>query len=260
MRLPSPVSVGVAILALAFLGSHVASAAPAWTMKDVQALAAAKSWNELLAGAENVPPASRGSDWAGLVSQAARARLQALTAEASSGSQAQELVDLVTKSEAKYGFLRSDSAYMKSKSGALASLVGLCEQTRAVGCAACLEAVSRGLQTFPKGAAAKIAMLMGEEDRFPSETLRYWAIAAEEDRASCEMGALQNGAFTALGSENAELNATGVKVAKLCYAKLEPGFIDQLKSSAKGSAFANNVCPMLKAHGKTSMIIRDQCP
>ncbi len=240
--------------------SQLAGAAPAWSMKDVQALAAAKSWNELLAGANNVPPAARSADWAIAVSQAAGSRLQELVVESSNGSQAQDIVDLVTKSEAKYSFLAHDTSYLKAKSTSVDSVVGFCVKSRSAGCSEALEALARGLTTLPNGDAAKIALLMSDDGRMPSETFHFWAMAADDDVANCKYGGMQSATLGALAADKAELRAQGVKAAKLCYALMEDGLVDQLKSVDKGSLYANSVCPLLKTHGKSSMIVRDKCP
>jgi hypothetical protein len=246
--------------ALVLSCSQLAVAAPTWSMKDVQALAANKSWNELLAGATNVPPATRSADWATTVSLAAGSRLQELVAESSSATQAQDIVDLVTKSEAKYAFLVHDASYLKAKSTSVDSVVGFCVKSRSLGCSEALEALARGLTTLPKGAAATIALLMSDDGRMPSDTFPFWAMAADDDTANCKYGGLQSAALGALAADKAELRAQGVKVAKTCYAVIEDGLVAQLQSVEKGSPFANSVCPLFKAHGKTTMVIRDKCP
>jgi hypothetical protein len=139
---------------------QTASAAPTWSMKDVRALVAAKSWNELLAGADKVPPSDRSSEWAGLVSRAAGERLRELAAEPSGDTQVQGIVDAVTKSEEKYPFLIKDSAYLGAKASALESVAAFCERAQVYGCGSAIEALSRGLQTMPKGVALKTALLL----------------------------------------------------------------------------------------------------
>jgi hypothetical protein len=253
-------SAWIATAALITSLSQLAGAAPAWSMKDVQALATAKSWDELLAGANNVPPAARSADWATLVSQAAGSRLQELVAESSNASQAQDIVDLVTKSEAKYSFLAHDASYLKAKSTSVDSVVGFCMKSRSTGCSEALEALARGLTTLPKGDAAKIALLMSDDGRMPSETFHFWAMAADDDAANCKYGGMQSATLGALAADKAELRARGVKTANICYAVMEDGLVDQLRSVDKGSPYANSVCPLLKAHGRSSMIVRDKCP
>jgi hypothetical protein len=241
--------------------SQTAFAAPAWTMKDVQALAAAKSWKELLAGADSVPPSARTPEWAPLVSQAASNRLQELGAEPSTEAQATGVIEAVVKAEEKYPFLLKDADYLNRKSSSLVSLVAFCDRSRAWGCGSVLEAISRGLQSFPKGMAGKIALLMGDDGHFPSQTLRFWAMAAREDTSSCAFGALQSGAMTALqGDPKGDVAKTGVTVASACYEPWETGLLDQLHKESKGDAYAQNVCPILKGHGKSTMIMRDKCP
>src|SRR5580704_12390445 len=167
-------------------------------MKDVQALAATKSWNELLAGATNVPPAARSADWTTTVSLAAGSRLQELVAESSSATQAQDIVDLVTKSEAKYSFLIRDASYLKAKSTSVDSVVGFCVKSRSAGCSDALAALARGLSTLPKGAAAKIALLMADDGHMPSDTFPFWAMAADDDAANCKYGGLSSATLGAL--------------------------------------------------------------
>jgi hypothetical protein len=250
----------IAAVALIASLSELAGAAPTWSMKDLQALAATKSWNELLAGANNVPPAARSADWATTVSQAAASRLQELVAESSNASQAQDIVDLVTRAEAKYSFLARDASYLKAKSTSVDAVVGFCVKSRSAGCSEALEALARGLTTLPKGDAAKIALLMTDDGRMPSETFHFWALAADDDVANCKYGGMQSATLGALAADKAELRAQGVNAAKVCYALIEDGLVDQLRSVDKGSPYTDSVCPLLKAHGKTTMVVRDKCP
>ncbi len=237
-----------------------AVAAPTWSMKDVQALVATRSWNELLAGATSVPPSARSADWATTVAQAAGSRLQELVAETAGATQVQDIVDLVTKSEAKYSFLLRDASYLKARSTSVDSVVEFCVKSRSAGCSEWLEALARGPSTLPKGAAAKIALLMANDGRMPSETFPFWAMAADDDAANCNYGGLSSATLGALAADKAELRAQAVKVAKTCYAPMEDGLIFQLKSVDTGSPFAISVCPLLKAHRKSSMVVRDKCP
>src|SRR6202142_4332144 len=197
-------SASIATAALITSLGQLAAAAPTWSMKDVQALAAAKSWNELLAGANNVPPAARSADWATTVSQAAGSQLQELVAESSNGSQAQDMLDLVMKSEAKYSFLAHDASYLKAKSTSVDSIVGFCVKSRSAGCSEALEALARGLTTLPKGDAAKIALLMTDAGRMPSETFHFWAMAADDDAANCKYGGMQSATLSAPAADKAE--------------------------------------------------------
>ncbi len=230
------------------------------SMQDLKALEKQQAWRELVDKADHVAPAERTPDFNSIVIHGATGLVTQIDGSSGAIKQATETAQEVTSIEKKYAFVTNNAEYTDAKGKALGAVAEACSRGSTYGCGSLIEALSKGVQKFPKGAARKIAVLMGEEGRFPSEVLRFWSLAAEDDKANCQHGTLKRSVIFGLNQDPAAADAkTAVKAAQICAGQLDEGLMEGIRKTEKNSAFARNACPLLKARGKNNMAMRDKC-
>lgn len=227
------------------------------SMPDLQALARQNSWTELLDGATRVKPAARTADWTRLVTSAATHVLDDIDRGGNSDLRAAgKLVEAIPAAESRYGFLRTDKTYLAGKARALARVVAACSHDR-YGCGGFIDALADGVERFPAGVARQIALLLADET-MPSQTVHYWALAADDDKDACGDGRLELAVLGALRGGGARV-ADAQRAAATCYAALEVSLVTALDKARPKDPFIANACPVLKAHG-TKTIVKKKCP
>jgi hypothetical protein len=234
-------------------------------MQDLHALDRQKQWTELLAAADRVKPAARTADWARLVTAAATHVVEDIQRTGASGlRQARSLIAVVPAAEHKYAFLVSDAGYLGAKSKALQGVVSACGREAIAGCGAVVASLADGIARFPPGTAKAIALLVAD-DLTPAESVHFWALAADDDKDTCNHGLLGRAVVRALRSASAPAQvADAQRAAGTCYAALEQALVDELvatKDSAKERPlYLTNACPVLKAHGAMTIAKKKKCP
>jgi hypothetical protein len=226
------------------------------SMQDIQALARQQSWTELLDSADRVKPSARTADWNKLVTTAATHVVDDIDRGDSGLGAAEKLVSAIPTAEKKYGFLKADKAYLAGKAKALGRVVAACGHER-YGCGSLIDVLADGVDKFPSGVARQIALLMSD-DTMPSQTVRYWALAAEDDKDACQDGRLELAVLGALRGSGGRL-ADAQRAAATCYAALEVSLVKALDAARPKDPFIANACPVLKARG-TKTIVKKKCP
>ncbi len=231
------------------------------SMPDVQALAKAQQWTELLDRAERVKPAARTADWARLVTDAATHVVQQIEAASTSGWRAaSDLADVVPRAEHAYPFLVTDAAYLGAKAKALQSLVPACVHAAEYDCSGFVAALADGITKFPPGTAKSIADLFGAN----ADGVHFWALAVDDDKAVCSDAILARSVVFAL-RESAVPRQVGdaEHVAATCYAALETALLDELVATPDDTkprpAYLKNACPVLKTHGAMTITKKKKC-
>jgi hypothetical protein len=256
MTRPLPLIAALAF-ALAPVLAAPAAAGDELSMQDIQALARQQSWTELLDSADRVKPSARSADWTRLVASAATHVVEQIDRDSDSGLRAAEkLVAAIPAAEKKYGFLLADKAYLAGKAKALSRVVAACSHERH-GCGAFVDALADGVDKFPAGVARQIALLL-TDDSAPSQTIRYWALAADDDKDACKDGRLELAVLGALRGFSGRL-ADAQRAATTCYAALEITLINALDAAKPKDPFITNACPVLKAHGSKT-VVKKKCP
>lgn len=232
------------------------------TMHDVQALAQRHAWRELLDTAAHVAPAARDADWEPLVRTAAANVVDGIARSSASDLRAaNQLVEVVPGAERTYAFLTGDRRYVEAKGRALARVAAACTDGDLDGCGTVIEQLADGVQHFPPGTARAIAVLLSE-DEMPSQTIRFWALAADDDAAACRDGRLAHAVIDVLdGAGSGAPLAAAQRAAARCYAALEPALVRELEASdpAAKPPFLRNACPVLKTHGARTVLKKKKC-
>ena len=229
-----------------------AQAAPSseLTMADLQALDKAQSWTELLDSADRVKPSARTPDWNKLVTSAATHVIDQIDHESESGLRtAEKLIAAIPAAEHKYTFIKSDKGYIAHK----ATLVG-----RIANAGGFIEELADGIDKFPPGVAKKIALIVSEE-KFPSETIHYWALAADDDKEACGDGRLEAAVVNVLRGGGGSKVADAQRAAGTCYSELEASLVKELDAAKPKDQFIANACPVMKAHGAKT-VVKKKCP
>lgn len=258
MTKPIAIFICVALLAPAL-------AAPALTMQDIQALAKQQSWSELLDQAQRVDPAARTAAWNQLIRTAAAHVITAIEKDSDSDWRAAErLVAVVPEIERKYAFLTSDKPYVQAKAALIARVVDACGRSDAFGCGSVIEALADGVDTFPAGTARTIALLISEE-KSPADAIHFWALAAADDVEACRDGRAERAVLAVLrGGKTGKPLADAQRAADRCYAVIETALtrelIDTDATAKPQPAFLRNACPVLKKHGKLTVLKKKKCP
>lgn len=227
------------------------------SMPDVQALAKAQQWTELLDRAERVKPAARTADWSRLVTDAATHVVQQIEVASTSGWRAAaELADVVPRAEHTYPFLVTDAAYLGAKAKALQSLVPTCVHAAEYDCSGFVAALADGITKFPPGTAKAIAELFGAN----ADGVHFWALATDDDKAVCNDAILARSVVFAL-RESAVPRQVGdaARTAAACYAALETALLDELVAADDKSTYLKNACPVLKTHGAMTIAKKKKC-
>jgi len=242
-----------------------ALAADALTMADVQALDKQQSWSELLDKADRVRPAERTADWSRLIRGAAIHVLDQIAKDGDSDWHAAgRLIEVVPAAEHKYGFLVTDKDYLDGKSRALARVAAMCAHGDVDGCGTFIEYLADGVEHFPKGTARQIALMLSEE-KMPSQTIHFWALAAADDQDACKDGRLEHAVINVLrGAAGDRGVADAQRAAATCYAALESTLvrtlIDSDETAKPPPPYLHNACPVLKTHGAMTVVKRKKCP
>jgi hypothetical protein len=248
----------LSIAALVAALTTPAFAADELAMADLQALASQHSWTELLDSAVRVKPSARTADWTKLVTSAATHVVEDIDRDSDSGLRAAEkLVAAIPVAEARYGFLKADKPYLAGKAKALSRVVAACSRG-GHGCGAFIDALADGIDRFPSGVARQIALLM-TEDAAPSQTVRYWALAADDDKDACKDGRLERAVLGVLRGSGGARTADAQRAATTCYEALEIALVSALDAAKAKDPFIANACPVLKAHG-TKTVVKKKCP
>ena len=248
-----------ALIVLALLTS-AALAADDLTLADLQALEKQQAWTELLDKADRVKPAARTGDWTRLVRAAAAHVIEQIANDSADWRTAARLIEIVPAAEHRYSFLVGDKAYIDGKAKALARVASLCAREDIGGCGTYIEYLADGVTRFPKGTAREIALLLSEE-QLPSLTVRFWALAADDDREVCQNGRLSRAVVNVLrgaGGDRAVPDAQ--RAAATCYADLEQVLVRELIAAKDASAYVKNACPVLKTHGAQTVLKKKKCP
>ena len=253
------------LVSIYLLAATVAHADAELSMSDLQALDKQKQWSELLDGADRVKPAARTADWARLVTAAATHVAEQIERAGSSGvRQAQRLIELVPAAERSYPFLVTDAGYLDAKAKALHGVATACDHEANARCGAVLAALADGIRRFPPGTAKTIARLVAA-DLSPADSVHFWALAADDDKDTCEHAQLGRAVVQALRGASAPGQvADAQRAATTCYAALEPALVEALvatKDDAKERPlYLKNACPVLKARGGMTIAKKQKCP
>jgi hypothetical protein len=246
-----------AILLVFVLGSAHALAEEV-LMKDLQALATHGSWRELLATAIEVKASTRDAGWRKLVVSAAVHVVNEIAAATSGLSSTQDLLLVVPRAEAMYGFLRDDTAYLDAKAKAVQRVAASCGGEQ-IDCAGIVLALSAGIQRFPKGTARRLAELV-ERDIGAAEALHFWRVAVAEQREACKEPGVERAVIRVLASDAAGAPLDeALNTARTCLVQLESGLLQALIDAEDGSAFARNACPMLKSRPGATVTKKKKC-
>jgi len=244
-------------IVLALLAS-AALAADDLTIADLQALEKQQAWTELLDKADRVKPAARTGDWTRLVRAAAGHVIEQIANDSADWRTAARLIEIVPAAEHRYSFLIADKAYVDGKAKALARVASLCAREDIGGCGTYIEYLADGVTRFPKGTAREIAMLLSEE-KLPSLTVRFWALAADDDRDVCQNGRLARAVVNVLRGAGGGI-ADAQRAAATCYADLEQVLVRELIDAKDASPYLKNACPVLKTHGAQTVVKKKKCP
>jgi hypothetical protein len=246
-------------LLLVVLMSRVASAAPELTMQDLQALDKQGSWSELLDKADLVKPTARTADWRSLVEGAATHVLEQIDKTSHSDWRAlATLASLVPAAELKYAFLTTSKPYLAGKARTLSPIIAACARDGGGGCGMLVASLTDGIDQPPKGMARDIALLLPDD---PSGSVRFWALASDGDKASCEHPQLQHAVIDTLRRSTADRQiADARRAAGTCYAALEAALLADLVASKPRPQFIKNACPVLKSHGTQTTAKKKLCP
>ncbi len=248
----------IPILLVLLLGSTRALADEV-PMKELQALAAHGSWGELLATAIKVKPSARDADWRKLVVSAAVHVVNAGSDTASGLASAEELLGVVPPAEAMYGFLRDDASYLDAKARGVQRVAAACGGQEGDDCGRILLALSAGIQRFPRGTARRVAQLV-ERDASAMDALHFWRAAVAEQGEVCKEPGVKRAVIGVLASD-----AVGVPLeealntARTCFVQLESELLEALIEADDGSAYARNVCPMLKSRPGGAIAKKKKC-
>ncbi|MGE0632834.1 MAG: hypothetical protein AB7O96_10515 [Pseudobdellovibrionaceae bacterium] len=228
-------------------------------MDDLKSLSQQKMWGEILEKAASVEPSERTVDWNKIVTSAAIAEVQEVADQSTQEfAQADKAVHVISKAEPKYPFLLKNAEYIKAKSAALGKVADVCSKNSSYGCGALIELLSKGVSTYPKGTAFKIALLLGEET-VPSQTMKFWSLAVKDDPANCEHGSVLRAVRGALKGPAGSGVTEAQNAARTCIASVEKDLMDALGKSEPGSDFAKNFCPIVKDRGGYNMVKKQKC-
>jgi hypothetical protein len=248
----------IAALVAAMTPAIAAHAGDELSMKDLQALARLQSWTELLDSADRVKPSARAADWTRLVTAAATHVVEQIDRDGDSGLRAAEkLVAAIPAAEARFGFLRADKPYLAGKAKALGHVVAACGHA-GYGCGRFIDALADGVDRFPTGVARQIALMM-TDDASPSQAIRYWALAADDDPEACQDGRLERAVLDVLHGSGGARVADAQRAATACYPALEIALVSALDAARPKDPFIANTCPVLRTHG-TKTIVKKKCP
>jgi hypothetical protein len=229
------------------------------TMQDLQALDRQQAWTELLERADQVKPAGRTADWQKLVITAARHVVEQIDRDSAGGQRAAEaLVAVVPAAEHRYGFLKADKDYLTNKSKVIVRIVAVCAREGYGGCGTIVDALADGIDRFPAGVAADIARLVSD-DKGPAQAIRYWALAADDDKANCRDGRVERAVVDALHGRAGARVPDAQRAAASCIDALEIKLVRELDAAAPKDPFIANACPVLKARGAKTAV-KKKCP
>jgi hypothetical protein len=248
----------VTIWLVLVLGGSVALAEEV-PMKELQALASHGSWRELLGSAIKVKPSTRDADWRKLVVSAAVHVVNDTTDASSGASSTQDLLMIVPRAEAMYGFLRDDTGYLDAKARAVQRVAAACASGEQLDCAGIVLALSAGIQRFPRGTARRLAELV-ERDAGAAEALHFWRVAIAEQRELCKEPGVARSVVSVLASDAAGAALEeALNTARTCLVQLESGLLEALIDADDGSAFTRNACPMLKSRPGATVMKKKKC-
>lgn len=233
--------------------SSTAPAAPAFAMKDLEALGARGAHKELLARALDVPASQRSKKWEALVATSATAVL-----EKAAENDAFEALKLDESLRELYPQATRAPGYRAVQSRAVAGGIGACfvevkklerrllsERAHIPDCARMAELYVERAQA-PPSEALELARLV-RRNRHPSMAAGLFLAAAPGPGApACKDPGLEQATLSALHERpGTPLAAAGKTLAfERCYAELAPSLKGELARSAESSYFVN-ACPDL---------------
>jgi hypothetical protein len=220
-----------------------------YTMADLQALAARSSWEELLAHAEDVPPAQRTPAWDSLIETAATGYVTNLGAQADS-------YDAVFASQAllrRFPRLSSSAGFMSKRGEAGKAAAARCLERASVG-QHCID----GMKSFLEGpnTGADVGFAFGKiarknQNAYVAVPFFDWSLNKKTDSASCSDEDLQLAVVAGLGLPPDEANASGARHIAVggCWERLHPAIAQGLQDPSAGSYYIDNACAVLKQKG-----------
>ncbi|MGZ3724016.1 MAG: hypothetical protein ACXVA9_13830 [Bdellovibrionales bacterium] len=246
------------------------AAAPGLTTADLVALQSQAKWIDLLNSCDQVQPESRDAKWKSVVSNASSENLKQIlvlnqvqrSPEELSGK-IHQISSATIKTETDFPFVMTSSDYMKTKLQALVTLISICSDEkngRLFDCAQSITNLSGEIKTLPKGVAQKAVAIMKNRGGSSATQFQYRILDAQERHDGCKDKDFQYMIFENLTrpAKSPELNLA-LSALETCKAETEDELMNRFTQSAKGETFEQNVCPLLKKRGKSTMLIRAKC-
>ncbi len=233
-----------------FLWCGAASAAPAYTLDDLQALERQQAWHELWRHLDDVAPAQRTETWQGLLERSALGHLQELDADAATA--------LALDAPLRFDALKRSKPFMARRASVGLAGLASCVLRGADGCAdrfASLWALDPSNAELALGAARLLA-----KGKAPQTAAPLWARAVAAGRRECSDEGLERSVLTALGAPAGDplISPAQELASGACWPTLKEPLVDRFINGS--AAYRSNTCALLKAKGALSPLSSKQCP
>ncbi len=235
------------------------AADPAYSMKDLRALADQGAWSELAAHLEDIRPGERGADWNAVLEQTAMGLLE-------QGGQASDSYSAISTTEGligRYPKLKAVKPFMAKRAEVGLKAYGVCFQDN-YGADQCLQDLTKFVAADGKN--LDLAFKAGKLARL---NLKHWAAAPffasalaepNQDRR-CDDEDVALSVMSGLGLPNKGYEpqyGASVKLAsQLCWQELKGPLAEQIASN--GEYFRENTCAVFKSKNALEGEVANVC-
>ncbi|AGC47412.1 hypothetical protein MYSTI_06139 [Myxococcus stipitatus DSM 14675] len=242
-------------MVLASLLATPVMARPAATLEDLRALAAQKSWAELLERAEDLPPAKRSDTWRTLVTEAATAEVEAATAPDDKDPFA-----VARKARAlgqRYEFLAKAPGFSSARDARGLKELERCLESEKSGCVDTYRELARDAGSETMLQAARLV----KRSHFAYIAMPLFAAAVREGKAAgaCKDEALAEAVLAALDLPSTDARAGDARKVgfEWCWSALGA----RLKAATVGASsyFLTNTCVPMRARKALTELQDDLC-
>ena len=219
-----------------------------YAMADLQALEKKGAWEELLAHAEDIPPAQRSAAWEKTVEKAAIGYLQQLGTDTAA-------FEGVFTSQAllgRYPHLLKSSDFMakRGEAGKAASAICLKNAYRGQHCIDMMKDFLKTQNTAPETGFAFGKIVRLNQNAYVAVPFFRWALDQKKDAGPCADEDLSLAVVAGLGLPPDYDNAQAARHVAVgaCWDQLKPAIRKELIASPTGYA-KDNICAVLKSKG-----------
>lgn len=219
-----------------------------YSMADLQALEKKGAWEELLAHAEDIPPARRSAAWEKTVEKAAIGYMQQLTSDTA----AFEGVFTSQSFATRYPHLVKSSEFMAKRADAGKAASSICLQNayRGQHCIDMMKDFLKTPNTAPETGFAFGKIVRLNQNAYVAVPFFRWALDQKKEAGSCADEDLQLAVVAGLGLPPDYENAASSRhlAVGACWDQLRPAIQTELAANSGGYS-KDNICAVFKAKG-----------